>query len=260
MKHFLSVCAIFKNESAAFEEWLNHYIREGVDHFYLIDNNSTDNYMDILRKYDCITLFKEDRNHVQIAAYNFHVFPIAIKETTYLGVFDLDEFAYATGTETIRSVLLQEPLSLLDQIWCPWTRFGSNGHIQQPASIIEGFLARRKVTENILGKSIVKMSALVKFDIHRHILVEGANDGLSDGSPNRLVGGKQPVEESQLNSFKIIVNHYEIQSYSWFHHIKKARGDVHRAICKFNDVNSFENIDAQCTIVDNTLLDKYKMP
>ena len=79
MKYFLSVGAIFKNESAALEEWLNHYIKEGVDHFYLIDNGSTDNYADILQKYNCITLFKDDRKQIQIPAYNTHILPLAIK-------------------------------------------------------------------------------------------------------------------------------------------------------------------------------------
>ena len=37
--HYLSVLAIFKNEGHIINEWLNHYLLEGVDHFYLIDLN-----------------------------------------------------------------------------------------------------------------------------------------------------------------------------------------------------------------------------
>jgi len=50
-KYYLSVYAIFKNESVALEEWLTHYINEGVDHFFLIDNGSTDDYEPILNKF-----------------------------------------------------------------------------------------------------------------------------------------------------------------------------------------------------------------
>ena len=32
------------------KEWLEHYINEGVEHFYLIDNGSDDEYMKILEK------------------------------------------------------------------------------------------------------------------------------------------------------------------------------------------------------------------
>ena len=49
--HYLSVIAIFKNESHCIEEWVNHYLNEGVDHFYMIDNGSTDDYRDKIEKY-----------------------------------------------------------------------------------------------------------------------------------------------------------------------------------------------------------------
>jgi Glycosyl transferase family 2 len=49
----MSVCilAIFKNEADGLEEWLQHYLDLGVSHFYLIDNDSTDNFMPIIEKY-----------------------------------------------------------------------------------------------------------------------------------------------------------------------------------------------------------------
>ena len=42
--HFLSIIAMFKNESYIIEQWIQHYLLEGVNHFYLIDNGSTDDY------------------------------------------------------------------------------------------------------------------------------------------------------------------------------------------------------------------------
>ena len=38
MKYYLSVLAIFKNEKHIMKEWLLHHMKEGVEHFYLIDN------------------------------------------------------------------------------------------------------------------------------------------------------------------------------------------------------------------------------
>ena len=37
----LSVGALFKNESHALEEWLEHYLYHGADHFYLINDGSS---------------------------------------------------------------------------------------------------------------------------------------------------------------------------------------------------------------------------
>ena len=50
-KHFLSVCAIFKNEGRFLREWLNYYLLAGVDHFYLYNNFSDDDYAAVLKPY-----------------------------------------------------------------------------------------------------------------------------------------------------------------------------------------------------------------
>ena len=60
----LAILAIFRNEADIMEEWIEHHINEGVDHFYLINNQSTDNYSEILDKYEGkITLYQHDRVH-----------------------------------------------------------------------------------------------------------------------------------------------------------------------------------------------------
>ena len=45
------ILAIFKNESEILDEWITHYIREGCSKFFLIDNGSSDNYIEKLAKY-----------------------------------------------------------------------------------------------------------------------------------------------------------------------------------------------------------------
>ena len=37
-KFFFSVGAIFKNEGQGIDEWIKHYLSEGVEHFFLIDD------------------------------------------------------------------------------------------------------------------------------------------------------------------------------------------------------------------------------
>ena len=51
-KYFLCCCMTMKNEGKFLNEWLDHYISEGVEHFYLIDNGSTDNTPEIVKQYD----------------------------------------------------------------------------------------------------------------------------------------------------------------------------------------------------------------
>ena len=56
----ISVIAMFKNESMIIKDWIEHYLREGVEHFYLIDNGSTDYYYEKIKMYEkYFTLTKE---------------------------------------------------------------------------------------------------------------------------------------------------------------------------------------------------------
>ena len=50
-KKKLSVLAIFKNETMNLKIWIEHYLWQGVEHFYLIDNNSDDEPLKILKEY-----------------------------------------------------------------------------------------------------------------------------------------------------------------------------------------------------------------
>ena len=50
-RYNLVVASMFKNENSVIKEWLDHNIAVGVEHFYLIDNGSTDGYANILHPY-----------------------------------------------------------------------------------------------------------------------------------------------------------------------------------------------------------------
>ena len=49
--HYLSVCAIAKNEGPYFKEWIEWHLNHGVDKFYIYDNESTDGTKNILDPY-----------------------------------------------------------------------------------------------------------------------------------------------------------------------------------------------------------------
>ena len=47
----LAVAAIAKNEGPYIKEWIEFYIKQGVSHFLIYDNDSTDNMYDVLQPY-----------------------------------------------------------------------------------------------------------------------------------------------------------------------------------------------------------------
>ena len=99
---------MFKNECHIMKEWLDHYISQGVDKFFMIDNNSTDNYFEILYHYmsnNLVDLILDSRKHSQAICYNEH-FLEECKKYDWVIVCDLDEFIYARkGLKTIKEFL-----------------------------------------------------------------------------------------------------------------------------------------------------------
>ena len=49
--NYISICASFKNSSEHLKEWLQHHIELGVEHFYLYDEGSNDNYVEIIKPF-----------------------------------------------------------------------------------------------------------------------------------------------------------------------------------------------------------------
>ncbi len=111
----LSVCAIFQNEAPYLKEWIDHHKKNGVQHFWLYNNNSTDNYKTVLGPYikaGVVELIDwpyasqdlKDWNDIQCNAYkdglqrSKHV-------SKWCAFIDTDEFLFcATGKSIKRSL------------------------------------------------------------------------------------------------------------------------------------------------------------
>ena len=50
-KYYISICAIFKNEGHNLKEWIEYHKLIGIDHIYLYNNFSDDNYHETLLQY-----------------------------------------------------------------------------------------------------------------------------------------------------------------------------------------------------------------
>jgi hypothetical protein len=204
MVAFLSIIAIFNNEAMNMQEWLDHYIWQGVEQFYMIDNNSTDAYINILQPYidrGIVHLYSRPKRHSQVDHYN-DVLPDI--RTTWLFVCDLDEFAFATKALTLRDFLVQRD-SECDAVYTGMRMFASRDEYSHPPSLRHAFLKReRRIHE--MGKGIIRLSSTLMLGIHRHTLKENSKVCFDDDN--------------------IHLNHYIIQSREFFDKVKSTRGDV----------------------------------
>ena len=130
-KHFLSICAIFKNEGRFLAEWLNYYLLAGVDHFYLYDNGSDDDGAEVLRPYidkGLVTLIDWAMPYGQMPAY-FDCVEKYSGETNWIGFFDLDEFAVPLGRGTTDLKTVLRRYGKFPSLPVYWKMFGSGGII-----------------------------------------------------------------------------------------------------------------------------------
>ncbi len=230
---YLSVGAIFKNEGHILKEWLEHYEARGVEHFYLINDGSTDNFRAILDPWiekGGLTLFDTSSSRTsikkgrQVVFYEKFFEPI-LKRTRWLAILDLDEFLYSTSTLQLPTIL--KKYEHLAQIRVNWVWFGSNKHVKQPTSVVQGFTKRAKyglrkwspgpngwaVNGSHGPKCIIQTSMYRSFGIHEH-QVKGRTENLSYERD-----AKHPL---------LLINHYAVQSLDFWTTIKATRGDVNR--------------------------------
>lgn len=276
---FLSVVMCFKNESHILEEWINHYIDEGVDQIVLCDNNSTDDYESILNKFDNIVLFKDDSPSIQLECkspmlpYGSNIYSKMISDTEseWYIIVDADEFMYSRGQyKTIRDFLKQRG-SEFNQLLVPNLQFHNkwpNEIKEQPESVIDTFT---ESCHNFITKSIVKKEHLIKCYLHEHRvkgrstrshLKDDFNLGDKFDWKYKNVWRKYPDEEVFVRC-----NHYRFQSKEFFLKVKKERGWADgpgyggndRPTGKRNRLNQWHSANALDYHSDYELKNKKKM-
>lgn len=128
-KYYISICAIFKNEGRYLKEWIEYHQLIGVDHMYLYNNFSTDNFQIIIQQYiddGFVTLIDWPYELSQISAYQ-HCYDKFRNETYWLMYIDLDEFICPLYETDVKHWL--KPYEKYPSVIMYWLMFGTNGII-----------------------------------------------------------------------------------------------------------------------------------
>jgi hypothetical protein len=239
--YYLSVLAIFKNETMNLKLWIDHYLWQGVDHFYLIDNGSDDEPLSILNEYinnGIVSYFYLPERHKQVDHYRFVFDNQNIKnKTQWLAVCDLDEFFFGVDQKLTTKISSLEPY--YDYILCNWKMFGSNGLLKHPPDIRTAITHCEKSlhenTKYIFKPNIIKDSS----QIWIHSLVN-----ISNINPKRIRVANQLIK----------LNHYPIQSQEFFRKVKMTRGDVSgTSFENIRDIKYFNSFDQKSDSNDEAL-------
>lgn len=220
--YFLSVGAIFKNEEHCIKEWIEHYLSHGVEHFYLINDSSTDASVEILQFYinkGIVTLYNSAYSYFlsrQCHMYNEFIKPhLNNKDTKWLLMVDLDEFMWSPISKHIPDIL--NTCEHFGQIQVNHTLYGSNGHIEQPDSIVKYFTKRSENQPSNLPHGNLKYFVNSAYNFESlNVHHASFQNKEHDHNCNIFV---------LLGPQYFILNHYCCQSLQFWKDIKCTRGD-----------------------------------
>ena len=235
IQYKLSMLSIFKNETMNLKVWLEHYIFQGVEKFYLIDNDSNDNPLSILQPYidrGIVDYIFKPEKHKQVEHYKSTIIEKNIKKTTkWLVICDLDEFYYGYPDILYNTV---DRYEMYDIIYSNWKLFGSSGYIKHPEDIRKSLLYR----EPNLNKDTKYIVQIQNIDIHSIDVHYIHNNN------------KYIIENNNIK-----LNHYPIQSLEYFTKVKMTRGDVATYISdNVRDMDYFNRYDSKATYKDEELM------
>jgi hypothetical protein len=235
-KYKVSICAIFKNEAMYLKEWIEYHRIIGIEHFFLYNNNSEDDYMSVLEPYikdDVVTLVQWPHNQAQMQAYKDGVEQFS-KETEWLSFIDIDEFVVPVTNENIYDFLKpfqkNRPVVL-----AYWKMFGTSGKIARDLNNL--------VTEDLtvtwdkfsdMGKLFyntayeLDLTEVHSTAIHHYCWGKLGKKYLPPVNIfNKIcVYSKNPVPSKTGLDFPLQINHYFSKTYDEYKQ-KKSKGDVY---------------------------------
>ena len=237
-KYYLAVCAIAKNEGPYFKEWIEWHHKQGVEKFYIYDNESTDCTKDVLAPYVESGLVEYNYwpgKKQQLPAYD-DCFERHRLETRWLAVLDLDEFIVPIEDKTIPDFLHRmEKFSVVEINWLVYGSGGAKKH--KLGDVMERF-KKHSLPEHRLNthvKSIV--------DPRRVCTMVGCHEAArisGRAADSHGVPLKKGFRDRTPQQDVIRINHYAVKSYEEFLE-KRARGRAR--INTLRDFSYFEQYD-----------------
>lgn len=170
-KHYtVSATAIFKNEARFLREWIEYHQLIGVEHFYLYNNNSSDNFQQILAPYilmGIVELFNWSKTYettqewtdIQCSAYKDAV-DRSKHKTKWLAILDIDEYIVPVQHNKLSQVLKE--FEKFGGVCVNWQMYGTS-YVSKigPSELLTEKLVYKAETqygENAFVKSIVRPS------------------------------------------------------------------------------------------------------
>lgn len=225
----LAICCIFRDEAKYLPEWIEFHEAQGVEHFFLYNNLSTDNYLNILQPwvisgmvetiewpFECKNV--DDWIPIQIAAYMDGI--ERAKDYQWCAFLDADEFLFSLDFRPLPEVL--KDYKNFPAVVVNWVMYGTSQVKKIPDNHrITDYLVFRSVLD-YPGNTHIKTIAcprLVKGCVNPHFFYYKWNLLACDENliPHNS-GCYNPV-----SVYKLRINHYWSRDRDFFYNVKLKR-------------------------------------
>jgi hypothetical protein len=206
-KFRLAVCVRVKNEGRFMPEFLAHHQLLGVQHFYLYDNNSTDEPAKVLAPFlgrGLVTLIKWPTVPATPSCYR-HFFETHGSDAQWVAFIDADEFIIERTDGALMEHLMR--MSSRPALGINYRYFGSSGHERIPDGLLLEAFQRCDDRMDDHIKVVAQPGRVLSFyNPHNFIYKRG---GLARGVRGNLIFGtySEPAVGSALE-----LNHYVYRS------------------------------------------------
>jgi hypothetical protein len=228
--YHLSICAIFQDEAPYLKEWIEFHRLLGVEHFYLYNHRSQDDYQEVLKPYilaGLVELKNEKKkvntlktfNSLQCKCYT-DCLTRSRGMSEWVAFLDVDEFLFPVKEESLQDVL--KDYEEFGGVGINWLMFGPSHVWEIPSHqlLIESLTlcANSKFTGNRYVKSIVRPERTSHFtNPHQPVYQKGYIGVNTDKLPFEGMWSSY----HQINRLRI--NHYWTREGDYFYRQKMQR-------------------------------------
>lgn len=203
----VAVCLRFRDEGRYLHEWIEYHLAAGIDHFFLYNNYSEDNYIEVLTPYvrsGLATLIEWPRTPASPAAENDAV-DRARGRFEWMGFLDADEFVVIRDGRSVPEFLGQFPFA--PGVALHWWMFGSNGHEHRPEEWVTRAYTRRAAVANNHFKVFVRPDEVTRNRNSHNFYYRGARCAVQEDG-RRVYGSMSPFPRAE----DAWINHYFCKS------------------------------------------------
>jgi hypothetical protein len=249
-----SIVSIFRDEAKFLKEWIEFHRIIGVDKFYLVNNNSSDNFLEILEPYikqNIVVLSNISvetsgngngiQNENVIVNHWIQELNRIIKscDDDWVIHVSIDEFLYPTHKNNIKEILGDYDNNV-GEISVNWVLFGNNNYTLKPNELLIEKLTKSSHNDylhNFHVKFIIKPKAVLHIpSVHFGFLKPGYVRVDSKGNTNNF---KSKHETYTWVGEPLVINHYRLRDLDWTE--KKLKMYEHWGRTDFNSLRNYYN-------------------